>query len=38
MNEKVKAGVALGVADANMNTELAPDMSMCSGCLADMSG
>jgi hypothetical protein len=33
----VKAGVA-GVADANANTELAPDVSMCDGCLADMSG
>ena len=26
------------MADANANTELAPDVSMCDGCLADMSG
>jgi hypothetical protein len=38
VNEKVKAGVARGVADVNMNTELAPNVSMCSGCLADTSG
>ena len=38
MNEKVKAGVALGAADANTNTELAPDVSTCGGHLADKSG
>ena len=38
MNEKVKAGVVRGVADANANTELAPDVSMCGGCSADTSG
>ena len=41
MNEKVncvKAGVAQDAADANTNTELAPDVSGCGGCLADMSG
>jgi hypothetical protein len=38
VNEKVKAGVAQGVADANMDTELAPDMSMCGGCLVDTNG
>jgi hypothetical protein len=31
----VKAGVAQGVANADVNTEL--DVSMCSGCLVDMS-
>jgi hypothetical protein len=38
VNEKVncvKAGVAQGVANADVNTEL--DVSMCSGCLVDMS-
>jgi hypothetical protein len=33
----VKAGVARGMADVNANTELAPDVSMGGGCLADMS-
>ena len=38
MNEKVKAGVAQGVADANTNTELALNVSMCSVHLVDTSG
>ena len=37
MNEKVKAGGIWDVADANANTELALDMSMCGGCLVDTS-
>ena len=37
MNEKVKAGAARGAADANANTELAPDVSICGGHLVDKS-
>jgi hypothetical protein len=32
----VKAAVAQGVADVNVNIELAPNVSMHCGCLADM--
>ena len=38
MNEWVDSAVAQDAADANANTKLAPDMSMCGGRLADMSG
>ena len=34
----VKAAVAQDVANANTNTELAPDVSTCGGCLVDTSG
>jgi hypothetical protein len=33
----VKAAVAWGMADTNVNIELAPDVSIHSGCLVDMS-
>jgi hypothetical protein len=31
-----KVAVAWGMADANVNIELAPDVSMCCGCLTDV--
>ena len=34
----VKAAVAWGMADTNVNIELAPDVSMHGGCLVDTSG
>jgi hypothetical protein len=40
VNEKVncvKATVAWGMAVANTNTELVPDVNMCDACLADIS-
>ena len=38
MNEWVNSAVAQSVADANVNTELAPDANMGGGHLVDMNG